>query len=1007
MKKKILLAATTLAVLLNLKLSAQNTGIGEPNPASKLSVKGNLSVGSTFSGLTAPTGGMIVEGTLGLGTALPDPNSILDMGNSGKGIVMPKLTKAQRLAIQNPQKGLMVFDADSNTLFFHNGTSWLNFPAIDQINNVITNISGANGTSLLGGILGGGVTGPTGPAGEGYGSTSTTPTLIGTGTKILTTEAGQAWQVDDRVRVSNSTNNYMEGVVTAYVGSLLTVNVTKVSGSGLLSSWRISLVGDIGPTGPTGPAGTAGAAGPTGAAGAAGAAGATGPTGAAGAAGAAGTAWLSGTVAPTGGQGVLNDFYLNTATGAYYKKTASTTWTQQGTLAGTAGATGPTGAAGSAGAAGATGPTGAAGAAGAAGATGPTGAAGAAGAAGATGPTGAAGAAGAAGTAWLSGTVAPTGGQGVLNDFYLNTATGAYFKKTASTTWTQQGTLAGTTGATGATGSAGVAGATGPTGAAGAAGTAGATGPTGAAGSVGATGPTGAAGAAGSAGVTGPTGAAGAVGAAGANGSTWLTGSAAPTGGQGAVNDFYLASSNGSYYKKTGASTWTSQGNLKGSTGATGATGAAGSAGVAGATGPTGAAGVAGAAGAAGPTGPTGAAGSAGVAGATGPAGAVGATGPTGPAGTSGWNLTGNSGTTVGTNFIGTTDSKDLVFKTNNTEKMRIQSNGLIGIGCTTVPSNKWIVASNVASPTFNSAGNGFGACFNGGGGFYVKNNTDGVEGKYESWDGKIHLGVASATYAPLVFYVEGSTEAARLDVNGYFGIGNSAPSQMLEITDGNILVSNTGTAGQLRLQEPAGSGSNYTGFKAQAQSANIVYTLPAADGSSGQVLSTNGSGTLSWSSVASGSYINNGTSAQSGANFNISGAGTIGGALTAGSASISGAATIGGSATISGAATITGNAEVGSLNVDGAFSAPIVTTSSNVTLGSSDYTVILTGSTPQVTLPSASTTTGRMYVIVNQTSGSRTISQYKNFSNNNTTTVPANSAIVVQSNGTSWYQIR
>jgi cytoskeletal protein CcmA (bactofilin family) len=229
----------------------------------------------------------------------------------------------------------------------------------------------------------------------------------------------------------------------------------------------------------------------------------------------------------------------------------------------------------------------------------------------------------------------------------------------------------------------------------------------------------------------------------------------------------------------------------------------------------------------------------------------------------------------------------------------------------------------------------------------------------------------------------------------------------MLEITDGNILVSNTGTAGQLRLQEPAGSGSNYTGFKAQAQSANIVYTLPAADGTSGQVLATNGSGTLSWSSVASGSYINNGTSAQSGANFNISGAGTIGGALTAGSASISGAATIGGSATISGAATITGNAEVGSLNVDGAFSAPIVTTSSNVTLGSSDYTVILTGSTPQVTLPSASTTTGRMYVIVNQTSGSRTISSYKNFSNSNTTTVPANSAIVVQSNGTSWYQIR
>lgn len=36
------------------------------------------------------------------------------------------------------------------------------------------------------------------------------------------------------------------------------------------------------------------------------------------------------------------------------------------------------------------------------------------------------------------------------------------------------------------------------------------------------------------------------------------------------------------------------------------------------------------------------------------------------------WNLTGNSGTTPGTNFLGTTDDKDVVFKTNNTERFRI-----------------------------------------------------------------------------------------------------------------------------------------------------------------------------------------------------------------------------------------------------------------------------------------------------------------------------------------------
>ncbi len=45
------------------------------------------------------------------------------------------------------------------------------------------------------------------------------------------------------------------------------------------------------------------------------------------------------------------------------------------------------------------------------------------------------------------------------------------------------------------------------------------------------------------------------------------------------------------------------------------------------------------------------------------------------------WKLTGNDSTIAGINFIGTSDSVDLVMKTNNTEKMRISANGNVGIG--------------------------------------------------------------------------------------------------------------------------------------------------------------------------------------------------------------------------------------------------------------------------------------------------------------------------------------
>jgi len=42
------------------------------------------------------------------------------------------------------------------------------------------------------------------------------------------------------------------------------------------------------------------------------------------------------------------------------------------------------------------------------------------------------------------------------------------------------------------------------------------------------------------------------------------------------------------------------------------------------------------------------------------------------------WLLAGNSGTTPGTDFIGTTDNVDLIFKTNNTEQLKITTWGLV-----------------------------------------------------------------------------------------------------------------------------------------------------------------------------------------------------------------------------------------------------------------------------------------------------------------------------------------
>jgi hypothetical protein len=60
-----------------------------------------------------------------------------------------------------------------------------------------------------------------------------------------------------------------------------------------------------------------------------------------------------------------------------------------------------------------------------------------------------------------------------------------------------------------------------------------------------------------------------------------------------------------------------------------------------------------------------------------------------------GWLTLGNAGTNPATHFVGTTDSVDLVFRTNNTEKMRIAADGNVGIG-TTSPAQKLDISGNV-----------------------------------------------------------------------------------------------------------------------------------------------------------------------------------------------------------------------------------------------------------------------------------------------------------------------
>jgi hypothetical protein len=61
---------------------------------------------------------------VGIGTTSPHASAALDLNSTSKGILIPRMTTAQRTAIISPAAGLMVYDITSNSFWFYNGTTW-------------------------------------------------------------------------------------------------------------------------------------------------------------------------------------------------------------------------------------------------------------------------------------------------------------------------------------------------------------------------------------------------------------------------------------------------------------------------------------------------------------------------------------------------------------------------------------------------------------------------------------------------------------------------------------------------------------------------------------------------------------------------------------------------------------------------------------------------------------------------------------------------------------------
>jgi hypothetical protein len=70
--------------------------------------------------------------------------------------------------------------------------------------------------------------------------TSASSLAIGGGAKVFVTQAGKSWPVGSVVRATYDADNYMEGLVTAYAGTSLTIEADVSFGAGTHAAWTIA-----------------------------------------------------------------------------------------------------------------------------------------------------------------------------------------------------------------------------------------------------------------------------------------------------------------------------------------------------------------------------------------------------------------------------------------------------------------------------------------------------------------------------------------------------------------------------------------------------------------------------------------------------------------------------------------------------------------------------------------------------------------------------------------------
>ena len=128
----------------------------------------------TASGTISAAGNIISLGQVGIGTSSPHTSSVLDIVSTSAGVLIPRMSQAQRNAISAPAVGLQIYNTTTNELNYFNGTAW---QALGVAGSGVSSITA--GTGLTGGTI-------TSAGTIGLADTAVTPGTYGSATQVGT-----------------------------------------------------------------------------------------------------------------------------------------------------------------------------------------------------------------------------------------------------------------------------------------------------------------------------------------------------------------------------------------------------------------------------------------------------------------------------------------------------------------------------------------------------------------------------------------------------------------------------------------------------------------------------------------------------------------------------------------------------------------------------------------------------------------------------------------------------